>query len=82
MERVSGQHTGMNEYQCWFCGHGVERSDGGAVLISIESLWRWDAGSTGENDPLQQIYAHSACAKGRMQGATMSLEPSTFGEDD
>ena len=71
----------MNEYQCWFCGRGIERSDIGAVLIAIEGLWRWDAGSTEEDASRQAVYAHSACAKDRLRGATMQLETSIFGED-
>ena len=72
----------MIEYQCWFCGEGVDEIDAGAVMICIQSLWRWNSGSPSEDDPLQQIYAHSECTKERMRGATMDLEPSTFGEDD
>ncbi|WP_395445745.1 hypothetical protein [Caulobacter sp. UC70_42] len=72
----------MNEYTCWFCGKGIERTDHGAVAIGVESLWRWDADQRGDDDPWQQIYAHAECAKIRMVGATMTLEPSIFGEDD
>jgi hypothetical protein len=76
-------HDGpMSGYQCWFCGQGVERADSGAVVITVESLWRWDAGSRGDDDPLQSVYAHSRCAKDRLQGATMALEPHIFGGDD
>jgi hypothetical protein len=71
----------MLKYQCWFCGQGIERADGGAVLIVVQSLWRWDAGSTSQDDPLQQVHAHSECAKVRLQGATMALDPRIFGED-
>jgi hypothetical protein len=70
----------MNGYQCWFCGLGIENADAGAVVIDIGSLWRWDAGSKSGDDPWQQIYAHSGCAKDRLQGATMNLEPEIFGE--
>lgn len=76
------QHTHMNEYICWFCGKGIERTDRGALAIGVESLWRWDADQRGPDDPWQQIYAHAECAKARMAGATMTLEPSIFGEDD
>ena len=72
----------MNEYQCWFCGKGITRVDAGAVMIIVESLWRWDAGSRSEDDPWQSIYAHSGCAKEKMEGSTMLLEPGVFGEDD
>jgi hypothetical protein len=72
----------MTEYQCWFCGEGIERSDTGAILVTVENLWRNDAGSVSEDDPLQNVYAHSSCAKVRMQGYTMTLEPSIFGEDE
>ena len=72
----------MNEFQCWFCGDGIERPDSGAVLINVESLWRWVDEVRGPDDPWQSIYAHSKCAKDRMAGATMNLEPSVFGEGD
>ena len=71
----------MNEYQCWFCGEGIERSDTGAVLITLESLWRWDSRISRRKRPAQSVYGHSACARGRMKGATMEIEPSIFGED-
>lgn len=72
----------MNDYQCWFCGKGIERADSGAVLITLESLWRWDSGASSEDDPLQGVYAHSTCTKDRLKGATMSIEPRIFGEED
>ncbi len=72
----------MNGYNCWFCRNDIELDDPGAVMIVVESLWRWDAGSRSDDDPWQQIYAHSMCAKERVRGATMKLEPSVFGEDD
>ncbi|MGZ3274230.1 MAG: hypothetical protein ACXU8Z_10740 [Caulobacteraceae bacterium] len=72
----------MNEYKCWYCDNDITRTDTGAVAIIVESLWRWDSGERRDDDPWQQVYAHSICAKERMRGATMSLEPSIFGEDD
>jgi hypothetical protein len=72
----------MNGYQCWFCGPGIERDDAHAVMITVENVWRWEAGSMSEDDPLQSVYAHSTCARDRLNGATMSLDPSLFGEDD
>jgi hypothetical protein len=72
----------MTEFQCWFCGQGISRADAGAVIITVQSLWRWDAGSRSDSDPLQSVYAHSTCAKERLRGETMSLEPSIFGEED
>ena len=72
----------MNGYQCWFCGQSIERSDAQAVMILIENLWLWEAGSTNEDDPLQAVCAHSYCARGRMHGATMDLDESLFGKDD
>jgi hypothetical protein len=71
----------MTEYQCWFCGQGIERADGGAVIIIIENLWRWADAARTADDPFQSVYAHSQCAKDRMTGATMNLEPHIFGED-
>lgn len=71
----------MAEYSCWFCGRGIERSDDGAILITLEGLWRWHDASRADDDPFQQVYAHSACAKVRLKGATMDIEPSVFGED-
>lgn len=72
----------MTEYECWFCGKGIERLDARAVMIQVESFWRWNDGQRGEDGPWQTIFAHSACAKDKMRGATMNLEPSVFGEDD
>lgn len=71
----------MNEYQCWFCGNKIDRADKRAVMLTVESLWRWDAGSKDEDDPLQSVYSHTDCAKKRLQGATMALEPSVFLEE-
>jgi hypothetical protein len=65
------------DYQCWFCGNGIESANGGA-----ENLWKWESGSRNEDDPYQAIFAHSACAKTRMIGATMRLKPDIFGDDD
>jgi hypothetical protein len=70
----------MTDYQCWFCGHGIERADAGAVMITLEGLWRRQAGSRSEDEPLQSVYSHSLCAKDRLKGATMNIEPSIFGE--
>ena len=72
----------MTDYQCWFCGESILRAHEGAVIINIESLWRWDTGSLDDDRPSQDIYAHSTCAKEQMTGATMSLDPSIFGEED
>jgi hypothetical protein len=41
----------MTKYQCWFCGHGIEEADTGAVVISLQSFWRWKSGSQGDDDP-------------------------------
>ncbi len=68
----------MLDFQCWLCGEGIEKSDKGAVLVSVENLWAWESGEQGEDDPLQQVYMHSACAKNALQGSTMNLEPETF----
>jgi len=70
----------MDRYQCWFCGQGIDRADAGAAVISIANLWLWDAGSRGEDDPWQAVYAHSTCARERLKGATMEIEPHIFGE--
>ncbi|WBY08799.1 hypothetical protein PIB19_05035 [Sphingomonas sp. 7/4-4] len=71
----------MLDFQCWFCGEGIDRDDRGALLVSVESLWRWAEGKRGKDDPFQNIYIHARCAKDRMAGATMELEPSVFGEE-
>ncbi len=70
------------DFQCWFCGQGIERTDVGAVIITIENLWRWEAESQSDDDPVQSVYAHSKCAKTKLEGATMDFEPSIFGEED
>ncbi|PTD18312.1 hypothetical protein CV103_15505 [Sphingomonas fennica] len=72
----------MLEFQCWFCGEGIERSDGDALMIGIESLWRWAEGTRRKDAPYQNIYVHSRCAMDRMAGATMDLETSVFGEEE
>ncbi|MEA3046486.1 MAG: hypothetical protein QOJ53_818, partial [Sphingomonadales bacterium] len=41
-----------NEFQCWFCGQAIERVDTGAVMITVESLWRWVARSASTDDPM------------------------------
>lgn len=71
----------MADFECWFCGEGIARTDPNAILITVENLWKWQEGTAGEDDPLQAVYAHSACAKDRLQGATMALEPEIFGEE-
>jgi hypothetical protein len=70
------------EFQCWFCEQGIEQKDAGAVMITVESLWRWAEESQSDDDPVQSVYAHSHCAKAGLKGATMDIEPSIFGEDD
>ena len=72
----------MTEYQCWFCGQGIDRSDSGAVMVTVESLRRWAAGRRDDDDPWQSFFAHTACAKERLAGATVELERHIFGEDD
>jgi hypothetical protein len=72
----------MNGYQCWFCGEGIENSDAGAVVITVEGLRRRHAGSRGDDAPCQSVYAHSECAKVRLKGATMDIEPIDFVEED
>lgn len=74
--------SSMKDFQCWFCGDGIDRSDAGAVMMNIENLWGWAEGTRGADAPLQSIYANSQCTKGRMTGATMTLEPSIFGDED
>jgi hypothetical protein len=69
------------DYQCWFCSEAIERSDKGAILISVQSLWRYDSGSVTDDDPMQDVYAHSACGKARLRGSSMDLEPEVFCED-
>ena len=70
----------MNKYQCWFCGDGLERTDLSAVMITVENLWNWDAGLKAKNRPCESVYAHSECAKDKIKGATMNLEPEAFDE--
>ena len=72
----------MTDFSCWFCDHQIERSDRGAVLIHVRSFWRWHDSSSTDNDPAQDVYAHSSCAKDHLRGAVMTLETSVFGDDD
>ena len=80
----AGGDTGLaaigTAYACWFCGKNITSADTGAVVIGIAPLWPWDSGLAGEEYPSQQIYAHSTCAKARLNGANMRLEPEIFGE--
>ncbi len=80
-ERESGQALD-GRYRCWFCDWPIERTDPGAVLVHVRGFWAWNDGSNADDDPAQDVYAHSACAKDRLKGATMTLEPSVFLEDD
>jgi hypothetical protein len=58
------------EYQCWFCGKGVERTDEGAIVIAVRNLW-----SSSEDDPTQYLYVHSLCAAEKMMGSAMAFDP-------
>lgn len=64
----------MTGYACWFCDRAIERSDAGAVLINVRGFWSWHDGSTTDDDPAQDVYAHSACTRDRLRGAAMDLE--------
>ncbi len=70
------------QFQCWFCDEGIERSDTSAVIVSVSGLWNWEAQRKRNDDPVQSIYAHSACAKERLKGTTMDLDPSVFVEEE
>jgi len=72
----------MDEFSCWFCDRVIDRSDPGAVLIHLRSFWCWFDGSSTEDRPTQDVYAHSGCAKDRLVGARMTLDPSIFEEGD
>lgn len=73
----------MLGFSCWFCGQSIDREDASAVVLTVENLWKWDTGEPlEEEDPQQSVYSHTACAKDRLKGATMGLDPSTFLEDD
>jgi hypothetical protein len=61
----------MIEYECWFCGKGVDQHDALAVVVSARNLW-----SSNDDDPTQYLYIHSECAAERLPGARMSFEPS------
>ncbi len=77
-----GSVKNVDKILCWFCGAAIEATDTYAVMISIQSLWRWKMGSKGDDHPLQQIWAHSGCAAERMRGATMDLDVSIFHESE
>ena len=77
-----GQPQAMN-YQCWFCGTAIARSDPRALMIGLESFWRWhDAGDQAPG-PQQIIYAHGVCAQTAMWGIgpDRELDLSLFGDD-
>jgi len=73
--------AGMGDYQCWFCGQEVEEIDNDAVMVSVENLWNWRARHSEPDAPVQAMFAHSTCAKDRMRGATMELDPRTLREN-
>lgn len=72
----------MLTFQCWFCEREIERSDSSAVMITVENMWRWEADAVTADDPTQQIYAHTDCAKEKLAGPSMTIEPSVFLEDE
>jgi len=72
----------MTGYQCWFCDQGIERADANAVIINVESLWRWVDAALMNDNPSQSIYAHSLCAKDRLTGGRLRRRPQNFGNDN
>lgn len=66
----------MQGCECWFCGQTIDPKDVNAVFISIANLWR-----SGADAPAQAIAAHSSCARERLKGTRMEIDPRTFGED-
>ena len=58
-------------YECWFCGHGLDRADGPALAIGLWELWNG-------GEPAQTVYAHFRCAETRMKGASMDIERDAF----
>lgn len=71
-----------NGFECWFCGSAIDRSDDGAVMLTVESLWDWEAGEEPDDPRVQSVFAHSVCAKSKLKGASMELELHIFGEAD
>ena len=67
----------MTEFECWFCGKGVDRGDSLALVLSARNLW-----SNDEDDPTQYFYLHSECAIERLAGARMGFEPSDLTDPD
>ena len=63
----------MTEYECWFCGKGIDRGDALAVGVSARNMW-----SSDDDDPTQDLYIHSECAAERLTGARMSFDPSVL----
>jgi len=58
----------MTSQQCWFCGMGIEPDDLYAVRIAVSALWHTDGGR-------QAIFAHSICARRRLDGKSMEFDP-------
>lgn len=47
---------------CCFCGEPIsKRDDGEALELAVRNLW-----SKGHDDPVQALFAHSACAASRL----------------
>lgn len=72
----------MLDFQCWFCGSAIDRSDAGATKITVENLWRWATGNAGRDAPRQSLYAHTECAREKLRGATMDIEPELLSDGD
>ena len=72
----------MTEFECWFCGKNIERADAAAVTMTVENLWLWADDSRSVDNPVQRLFAHADCAKDRLRGAQMELEPELLGEGE
>lgn len=65
----------MTEFECWFCGTGVDRSDALAIALSARNLW-----SSDDDDPTQYFHIHSHCAVERLAGTRMHFDPSILAD--
>jgi len=59
----------MDDYQCCFCGHEIERDDLAAVCITFMNLWNRG------RDGCQDVFAHSGCAVDKIGSALSPAVP-------
>ena len=75
-------HAPMADFKCWFCAKRIEREDAAAVMITIESFWRWHDDVQDGRHPAQMLYAHAECARICLIGAGGTIDPTMFAGEE